>query len=128
MFPRQRLRDASLAEALRVPPFALSLSSNDVASIRRGEPLPLIEAAEALALPPDTVMLVSDSTAAISAARAAKLQSCYVAKRIEGRPRRYPADFCVADLEEVTDCIEEINGVTFRDTNTEIISKYVGGD
>lgn len=126
--PGMEKQAASLAEALRVPPFALSLGAHDVASIRRGEPLPLIQAAEALALPPHTVMLVSDSTAAISAARAAKLLSCYVAKRIEGRPRRYPADFCVADFEEITDCIEEINGATFRDNNTEIISKYVGGE
>lgn len=126
--PGMEKQAASLAEALRVPPFALSLGAHDVASIRRGEPLPLIQAAEALALPPHTVMLVSDSTAAISAARAAKLLSCYVAKRIEGRPRRYPADFCVADFEQITDCIEEINGATFRDNNTEIISKYVGGE
>lgn len=118
----QSMEASSLVEALRVPPFALSLS------IRRGEPLPLRQAAEALALPPGTVMLVSDSTAAISAAREAKLVSCYVAKRVEGRPRRYPADFCLADFEEVTDVIEELNGVTFRDNNTEIISKYMGGD
>jgi len=119
---------AALASALQVPPFAASLETAGAEGVRRGEHSSLLLLADALGLPACSLMVVSDDTAAIAAARRASMLACYVAKRIDGRPRRYPASYSVAELEDVRGCIEEVNGVTFRDNNTEILSKYVGGD
>ncbi|EOD41132.1 hypothetical protein EMIHUDRAFT_199336 [Emiliania huxleyi CCMP1516] len=125
---RMEAQAASLAESLQVPPFATSLDPAAAARARRGEAEALGEVAEALDLTPGSVMVVSDHSTVVAAARRARMLSCYVAKPIEGRPRRLPADFCVDELSLTRGCIEECNGATFRDGNTEIISRYVGGD
>ena len=119
---------ARLAGALQVPPFASVLSAEAAAALRAGDADPLLDACAALELAPGSAMLLSDDAAAVGAARRASLVTCYVAKRLAGRPARIHADFCVADVADVQRRIEDLNGVTYRTCSTEVHSRYVGGD
>ena len=116
---------ASLCKALQVPPFALVLGSEAAAALRRGEPSPLTDAHASLDLGATSeMMVVSDQSKVLRAAKQARIFSCFFVKRLPGAPGSLPASFRAEDLMGVQHAIEELNGVTFRDADTEIRSQY----
>ncbi len=119
-----RAQAASIAKALQVPPFQLVLPTEHVALARRGERSAIVAACTALELPPKAVMVVSDQSAVLQAARQAGAFSCHLVKRTPGAPSALPSDFRALDCDGIQDAIEELNGITYRDPDTEIRSKY----
>ena len=116
---------AQLARALQVPEFCHVLSLDDAAATRRGEPSAIVQACAALELDSSSnLMLVSDEKGVLRAARAARTYSCFFVKRLPGAPSRLPADFHADDMRGLQHAIEDVNGVTFRDADTEIRSKF----
>jgi hypothetical protein len=115
---------ARFAKALQVPPFAHVLPANGAASAHMGERTAFVAACEALDLPPQAVMVVSDSSAVLRAARSAGSFSCYWRKLRPGAARALPSDFLRENCDGIKDVVEELNGVTYRDPDTEIRSKY----
>ena len=119
---------AAMCKQLQCPGFAHVLASSDASAVRRADAAPVLELCEVLGLPSNSVMIVTDHQASLSAARQARLFSTYVAKQIEGAPRRLPSDFAAKDMNSVREVIEQVNGFSFRDSSTEIrASKYKFG-
>jgi hypothetical protein len=53
--------------------------------------------------------------------------SCYFWREVPGAPKRIPADAVACSMNEVRHCIEDFNGVTFRDATIHISTRYGGG-
>ena len=116
---------AQLARSLQVPEWHHVLSRDEVAATRRGESAVLAALCGSLELANSSnLMLVSDESAPLRAAKAAGVFSCFFLKRLPGAPTRRPADFYAGDMTGLQHAIEDINGVTFRDSNTEIRTKF----
>ena len=114
-----------LTKALQVPPFAHVLSHAEAEATRRAEPSAVVRAITELELSKTSnMMLVSDQSAALRAAKAARSYSCFFVKRLPGAPTKLPADFHAEDIAAVRTAIEDCNGVTYRDADTEIRSKF----
>jgi hypothetical protein len=143
-----------MVQSLQVPEFARVLNAAEMAAARRGERDPWTALYHDLGLPPQSVMVVSDSSALLRGARAAGSFACYWRKRLPGAPKQLPSDFsaevrvhvprgcsprhvgpsrpptvlraCDApqDCLGIQDVIEQLNGVTYRDPDTEIRSKF----
>ena len=69
-------------------------------------------------------MLVSDHRATLEAAKSARALTCYFAKRVPGAPTKLPMSYTVSELTGVQECIEDRNGITYRDADTEIRTRY----
>ena len=115
---------AHFVRSLQVPPFDLVLPPADAAAARLGETTAVHSACTAFDLPPQALMVVSDHPAVLQAARRYGSFACHFVKRIPGAPKALPSDFRADDCDGVKDAIEELNGITFRDPDTEIRSKY----
>ena len=116
---------ANFSRSLKVPEFAHVLSVDEMEATRRGEPSAIVRACSALGLPKSSnIMIVSDQSAVLRAAKAARSFSCFFVKRLPGAPKSLPADFTAQDMRGLQDAIEELNGVTFRDAETEIRTKF----
>ena len=113
-----------LSKSLQVPEFAHVLSCTATKATRAGERSAVVAACAALELPPHAVMVVSDQGGVLRAARQAGSFSCHLVKQLPGAPKNLPADFTAKDCAGVKDAVEELNGVTFRDPDTEIRTKY----
>ena len=50
--------------------------------------------------------------------------TCFARKRLPGAPASVPSDFRADDLAGVRHAVEDLNGITYRDPDTEIKSKY----
>ena len=119
---------AAMCKKLQCPGFAHVLASGVASALRKADAAPLLELCEVLGLPSSSVMIVTDHQASLSAARQARFFSTFVAKPIEGAPRRLPSDFAATNMNSLREVIEEVNGFSFRDSSTEIrASKYKGG-
>ena len=93
--------------------------------MRRGEPDAIVQACATLELARSSnLMLVSDQSKALRAAKAARVFTCFYLKRLPGAPRSLPADFRADGMADVQSAIEDLNGVTFRDADTEIRSQF----
>ena len=77
-----------------------------------------------LDLAPKAVMVVSADALVLRAARQAGSFACHWVKTSPGEAKKLPSDFTALDADGIKDAIEELNGVTFRDPDTEIRSKY----
>ena len=60
----------------------------------------------------------------LRAARHAGSYACHWVKSGPTAAKALPADFSARDAEGIKDAIEELNGITFRDPDTEIRSKF----
>ena len=71
-------------------------------------------------------MVVSDDPEIIEAARRSRLglQTCFFRKPLPGVPAMLLSDFTANSMLEVRHAIEEINGVSFRDSDTEIRTSF----
>ena len=108
---------------MRCPADVLSLDDAQAARQAEGQGIGGIIDALSLATT-SNLMLVSDHGPALRAAKLAGAFSCHFHKRLPGAPRTLPADFRAEDLEGVQAAIEELNGVTIRDADTEIRSQF----
>ena len=124
---------ASLSRALQLTPFAAAMAvpegGSDGEQARRGAVQSLVEGAcRRLELPPRQVMLVSDEPLVLRAATAVGTLTCYVAKRIPGRPQRVGGTTHTAAgsevCAEIKTAIEEENGVTFRQPDLDVRSPF----
>lgn len=115
---------AHFAKALQVAPFGVVLPVDLAAAARRGERSAIVEAITAFDLPPQALMVVSDEAAVLRAARQAGSFACHWVKRVPGAPQALPSDFTAHSCDGVKDAVEELNGVTFRDPDTEIRTKF----
>ena len=114
-----------LIKSLKIPPFAHVLTLSEIEATRRGEPSAVVRAISTLDLPKTSnLMLVSDQSAALRAAKAARSFTCFYLKRLPGAPKSLPADFHATDMNGLQDAIEAVNGVTFRNSDTEIRTKF----
>ena len=85
---------AQLARALQVADFGHVLSCEEAAATRRGEPSAIVRACATLELQTTAnLMLVSDQSAALRAAKSARVFTCFFLKRLPGAPTKLPADF-----------------------------------
>ena len=91
---------------------------------RRGERSAIVAACLALDLLPKQVMFVSDHSPVLQAAKQAGAFSCHLVKRAPGAPDSLPSDFRALDCYGIQDAVEELNGITFRDPDTEIRTQF----
>ena len=114
-----------LSTALKVPPWHHVLTLEEAAATRRGETSALMRAITQLELGASSnLMLVSDQSAVLRSAKKGEAFSCFFRKALPGAPAKLPADFHADNLIGVQHAIEDLNGVTFRDADTEIRSKF----
>lgn len=135
---RALLSDASAAESateqareltakLQVQSWDWVVPVSAAASLRESGDIAALQAAcEALDVPLGSMLVLSASPRAISAARAAQAPSCYFWRNVPDAPKRIPADAVASSMNEVRHCVEDFNGVTFRDANTHISTRYGG--
>jgi hypothetical protein len=117
-----------LTSKLQVPNWDYVLPVADAIALReRGEGAALLAASEALGLRLDSILVLSTEPRVIGAARALHAPSCYFWREVPGVPKRIPADAVACSMNEVRHCVEDFNGVTFRDANTHIATRYGGG-
>ncbi|KOO27999.1 hypothetical protein Ctob_007043 [Chrysochromulina tobinii] len=119
-----RAQAASIVKSLQVPPFSLVMPAADVALARRGERSAIVAACLAMDLLPKQVMFVSDQSPVLQAAKQAGAFSCHMVKRAPGAPDSLPSDFRALDCYGIQDAVEELNGITFRDPDTEIRTQF----
>lgn len=119
-----RAQAASIVKSLQVPPFSIVMPAADVALARRGERSAIVAACLALDLLPKQVMFVSDHSPVLQAAKQAGAFSCHLVKRAPGAPDSLPSDFRALDCYGIQDAVEELNGITFRDPDTEIRTQF----
>ena len=116
---------ATIARALQIPPFQLVLGVDEARSVLRGEPAPLHHCLASLDLGASSeLMLVTDERAALRGAKQARIFSCHFARKLPGAPKSLPADFRADNCGGVQDAIEDLNGITYRNTDTEIRSQF----
>jgi len=113
-----------MSKSLQVPPWKMVLPVEESSKARLGERSAIIAACTALDLEPQHVMVVSDHAPVLRAARQAGSFACHLVKRTPGAPTALPSDFRAMDCDGIQDAVEELNGVTFRDPDTEIRTKY----
>jgi len=117
-----------LTTQLQVPKWDYVLPVASAVALReRGDGAALHAASEVLGLPLDSILVLSAEPRAISAARAMHAPSCYFWREVPGAPKRIPADAVACSMNEVRHCIEDFNGVTFRDATIHISTRYGGG-
>lgn len=128
--PAAEAMAASLVRALQCAPFVAAVpptapEPGDEEASAEAVGRALLDTCDALQLRPRAVMLVSDRPAAVRAAKAAGLLSCYVFKRIAGRPQRVAgASHHASDIEGIKASVEDLNGVTFRTPDLEVKMDY----
>ena len=124
---------AMLTKALQVPPFALVLGHAEAAAARGGGGGDAASAVAAQLLgvhgalelgATSELMVVSDDAALIRGAKKVRIFSCHYYRRVPGAAKSLPSDFRAEKLAEVQSAIEELNGVTFRDPDTEIRTQF----
>lgn len=118
-------QEATISRALQLPAFMQVLSLDEAKACRQGDAAPLQSLHKALDLSSTSELLVvTDDATVLRTAKQARSFTCYFVKRLPGAPKSLPADFRADDCMAVRHAVEDLCGVTFRDTDTEIRSQY----
>ena len=119
------LQGEMVARSLQVPPFEFILGSSEAARARSGEPAAFLHTHASLGLGATSeLMLVSDDAVALRGARQARIFACHFYRKIQGAPKTLPSNYRAARMDDVQSAVEDLCGITYRDTDTEIKTKY----
>lgn len=117
-----------LTAQLQAQPWDFVVLATSATSLREtGDAAALHAVSRTLDVPLGSLLILTVEPRALGAARAVQAPTCFFAREVPGTPKRLPADAVATSMTEVRHCVEDFNGVTFRDSNLHISTKYGGG-